>query len=150
MEKIEMTNMVMVQNKETGEVVVQNRIKSWKGWAFPGGHVEPSESFVDSAVREIKEETGLTIQNLLACLIVHCTNTDKNDRFLVFLYKTTDFSGSLHTVCDEGENFWTTIEQLKNTPSENSMRRYLPMFLDDTYNEFYAPWNSETENIFWK
>lgn len=58
MPKTEITNMVMVQHPETGMVLVQNRIKSWQGIAFPGGHAEPGESIYDSAVREIREETG--------------------------------------------------------------------------------------------
>ena len=35
----------------------------WSGYAFPGGHVENGESFAESVIREIYEETGLTIQN---------------------------------------------------------------------------------------
>lgn len=30
---------------------------------FPGGHVEPSESLLQSVIREMKEETGLDIKN---------------------------------------------------------------------------------------
>lgn len=67
MSKLEITNMVMVQDQSTGKVVVQERVKSWCGIAFPGGHAESDESIYDSAVREIKEETGLDIQNLKAC-----------------------------------------------------------------------------------
>lgn len=61
MPKLEITNMVMIQDKSTGKVVVQDRIKSWCGIAFPGGHSENGESIYDSAIREIKEETGLDI-----------------------------------------------------------------------------------------
>jgi 8-oxo-dGTP diphosphatase len=64
MNKIELTTMVMIQDLSTGAVLVQDRIKSWKGLSFPGGHVEDGESFVDCAIREIKEETGLIISNL--------------------------------------------------------------------------------------
>jgi 8-oxo-dGTP diphosphatase len=56
--------MVMIQNKHTGKVLVQDRVKSWKGLSFPGGHVENGESFYDCAVREVKEETGLEVRDL--------------------------------------------------------------------------------------
>ncbi|MBO5410173.1 MAG: NUDIX domain-containing protein, partial [Clostridia bacterium] len=45
--QVELTNMVMIEDKATGKVLVQERVKSWKGLSFPGGHVEPGESFVD-------------------------------------------------------------------------------------------------------
>ncbi len=39
-------------------------VKQYPGghWAFPKGHVEPDEEEVETAIREVKEETGLVIQ----------------------------------------------------------------------------------------
>ena len=62
MSKVELTNMIMIQNPETQEVVVQRRVKYWCGCTFPGGHVENGESIYDSAVREVKEELGITLK----------------------------------------------------------------------------------------
>ena len=59
-ELVELTNMCMIYDGD--KVLVQNRIKSWKGIAFPGGHVENHESIVDSVVREIKEELDTDIE----------------------------------------------------------------------------------------
>jgi len=141
--KLEVTNMVMIQDKRTGKVLVQDRVKSWKGLSFPGGHIEDNESIVDSAVREIKEETGLEVWNLKSCGIIHWLNNKTFDRYLVFLFKTGDYSGELITECDEGKNLWITIDELRNTPSENQTPQYLPMFLEDKYSEAFGSWNDD-------
>ena len=140
MPKVELTTMVMIQNPETGEVLVQDRMKSWKGWSFPGGHLEDSESVVDCAKREIKEETGLTVENLKFCGIIHWLNNQTFDRYLVFLFKTTDYHGILSD-CDEGKNFWVSLEELKTRPSTNDTPKYLPMFFENRYSEAFGSYN---------
>jgi len=135
--------MVMIQDRHTGKVLVQDRVKSWKGLSFPGGHIEDYESIVDSAIREVKEETGLDVENLQSCGLIHWLNNKTFDRYWVFLYKTSDYSGELMGECDEGRNFWITIEELRNTPSENRLMDYLPMFLEGKYSEAFGAWNDD-------
>ena len=61
-ESVEFVNMCMIQNGD--KVLVQDRVNpDWPGITFPGGHVERGESFVEAVIREVKEETGLTISN---------------------------------------------------------------------------------------
>ena len=61
-EKVIFMNMCMVYDKE-GNVVALDKVgKNYSGTTFPGGHVEPGETFRESVIREIYEETGLTIQ----------------------------------------------------------------------------------------
>lgn len=140
---MELTNMVMIQDKETGKVVVQDRIKSWKGISFPGGHVEEGESFVDSAVREVEEETGLKITNLQSCGFMHWVNNKTFDRYLTFFYKTQDYKGELIDQTDEGKVFWTDICEIYNMNLAPNFKEYLKMFLDDTYNEAFSSWNDD-------
>ena len=144
MSKNEFTTMVMIQDAATRKVLVQDRVKNWKGLSFPGGHIEDGESFYDCAVRETKEETGLDVYNLKSCGIVHWLNKTTFERFMVFLYKTTEYSGELIAECDEGRNFWITVDEMRNTPSENQMpKNYLPMFLEDKYSEAFGPWKDD-------
>ena len=59
-ENVELTVLCLIEDGD--QILLQNRVKKdWRGYALPGGHVEPGESFVDAVIREMKEETGLTI-----------------------------------------------------------------------------------------
>ena len=61
-----LTNICLIEDLETQRVVMQYRSPEnnrWSGYAFPGGHVENGEAFAESVIREIYEETGLTIKN---------------------------------------------------------------------------------------
>ena len=102
----ELTTMVMVRRRDTGEVLVQQRAKSWKGIAFPGGHAEPGESLLACAVREIYEETGLRVSDLQSCGLVDWCCRATGDRYLVFLYRTQTFAGDLLDETEEGRVFW--------------------------------------------
>jgi len=135
--------MVMIQNTQTGKVLVQDRVKTWTGLSFPGGHVEDGESFADCAAREVLEETGLTVTGLKSCGVIHWLNGKTLDRYLVFLYKTSDYAGELIPECGEGRNFWLAIGELKATPSTNQTPLYLPMFLEDRYSEAFGLWNDD-------
>ena len=143
MPNLEITNMVMVQDPVTGQVVVQKRVKNWCGIAFPGGHAEPGESIYDSAVREIKEETGLDIQNLTPCGFMYWFNNKTQDKYFTYFYKTTDFSGSLLASTAEGEVFWASLDDLQTMQLAPNFPDYLPIFLGNHYTEAYCSWNED-------
>ena len=61
-ETAEFTVLCLIHDKE--RILLQDRIsEDWKGYTLPGGHVEVGESIVDAVIREMKEETGLTIRD---------------------------------------------------------------------------------------
>src|SRR5699024_12770000 len=97
------TNMCMVCDGD--RILVQDRVSSnWPGITFPGGEVEKGESFVESARREVYEETGLTVKSLKLCGTKQFQ--DKNDaRYVVLLYRTDGLEGKL-TSSDGGYRFW--------------------------------------------
>ena len=91
-ERAELTVLCMIY--DGARILLQDRVKdNWKGYTFPGGHVEPGESFVDCAIREIKEETGLDIEHPVLCGVKQFPI--EGGRYIVFLFKTDRFRGDL-------------------------------------------------------
>ena len=125
------TNMCMIEN-ELGEVVVQRRVKNWKGCVFPGGKVESNESFIDAVIREIKEETNLTIKNVK--LVGLKQYSYKGILYIVILYKTKDFDGELRS-SDEGEVFWYKKEDLHKLDSPSDFSGMIEVFEQDDISE---------------
>ena len=135
---IELTNMCML-TREDGKVLVQNRVDpNWGGLTFPGGHVEPGESLVDSIVREMQEETGLTIRN--PKLIGSKSWMQKDgSRYLVLLYIATEYEGELRS-SEEGDISWMTIEEMRAGKMVEGMELYFRVYLDRDVSEiWYVP-----------
>ena len=135
MEQAIFTNLCMVYD-DAGNILVQDRKKAdWSGVTFPGGHVEPGESFVEAVIREVWEETGLLIENPTLCGTKQF-QTDDGARYVVLFYKTNRFSGELRA-SDEGEVFWiprSTLNQYRTTDDFEDMVR---VFESNDLHEFY-------------
>ena len=133
-EKIELTNMCMIYDNN-GNVVVQDKInQSWGGITFPGGHIEKQESFVDSVIREVKEETGLIIKNPKLCGI-KWWEVKRNKRYVVLLFKTNEYCGNLKS-SNEGKVFWTKLEALKTLNLAESFDKIIDVFCEDNVQEY--------------
>lgn len=133
MESVEFTNMCMICNGD--KVVVINRKKrDWPGVTFPGGHVRFGESFSQAVIREVKEETGLTIYSPQICGIKN--RMEDNNRFVVLLYRTNKFEGELIS-SEEGEVWWEKTDNLSNLDLSLDMNDMLRVFTEDGLSEFF-------------
>ena len=145
MEEVELTNMCMVCDGK-GNVLVQNKKgdRTWHGWNFPGGHVEQGEFVTPSVVREIREETGLMIENPKLCGIKEFHKEQDGKRFIVFLDVASRFSGELRSSA-EGDVFWYPLSELKRSKElADGFSEMLPVFTSDEISEvFYTKnWNT--------
>lgn len=131
-ENCELTMLCLVQRGN--EILLQNRVKKdWAGYTLPGGHVEPGESFVDACVREMQEETGLTVLNPKLCGLKQFPN--KGTRYIVFLFKADSFEGELRS-SEEGKMEWVTMDELDRYNTVSDLRELLDVMLREDLNEF--------------
>lgn len=142
-ETVALTNMVMIED-ENGKILVEDKVDPhWKGISFPGGHLLHNESIVHSAIREVKEETGLDIKDLK--LVGVNNNVSPNfNRYLVFLFKTKTFSGELKS-SEEGKVFWVEKKNLKKYKLTPEFSDLIKIFYNDSINENYAVWDDKGE-----
>ena len=133
-----LTNLCLIEDCTSNKVVLQYRSpekNNWSGYAFPGGHIEEGESLVESVIREIKEETGLTISNPQLAAVKNWQLED-GTRYIVFCYKATEFTGQLRS-SDEGEVSWVEKDQLEKLDLSYDMLPLLEVMEDPDLSEYY-------------
>ena len=140
---VTLTNMCMVYDGD--KVLVQDRTDTdWPGITFPGGHIESGESFCASVIREVFEETGLTIENPRLCGVKEWENKD-GSRYIVLFYKTNQFSGQLKS-SEEGNVFWSTVESLTSLKLSLDFQQHLELFFNEDLSEAFY----ENTSLGWK
>ena len=73
-------------------------------WIGVGGKFEPEESPEDCLLREVKEETGLTLKQYDFRGIVTFVSDEWGTEYM-HLFTATEYEGEVRT-CDEGELVW--------------------------------------------
>ena len=131
-ENVELTVLCLLHRD--GAYLLQDRIKKdWQGYTLPGGHIEPGESIVGAVVREMREETGLTVLNPRLCGIKQFPI--ENGRYLVFLFEATEYEGELIS-SEESAMHWVLAEQLGNVNLVGDFEDLVQVMLDENLSEF--------------
>ena len=95
-------------------------------WIGVGGHAENQETPEECLVREVKEETGLTLTSYrFRGLVTFISNECEPELMCVF---TADgFTGEL-IECDEGELAWVDKEEVTKLPTWEGTGYFLTFF----------------------
>lgn len=116
--------------KRGGKVLLGKRKGSHGAgtWSFPGGHLEFGETFETCAQREVREEVGITIQNIKLATV---TNDifEEDQRHFVTIFVTADYSsGDVKVMeqekCEGWEWFnWDTLPKPLFIPVRNLLNQ---------------------------
>ncbi len=133
-ERVILTNLCMI--RDGSKVLVEEKAgKGADGIIFPGGHVEEHEPIVDSVIREMKEETGLTIESPRLCGVKEWINED-GSRYVVFLFTADRFSGELVS-SEEGRVFWMEKDEVLKSNWIWHMDSLMRIMADGAFSELY-------------
>lgn len=136
-ERVELAVLCLI--KDGDRILLQNRVKKdWQGYTLPGGHVECGESFVDAVIREMKEETGLTIIRPKMVGIKQFPMQNgryEEGRYVVLLFTADQFAGEVVS-SEEGEMEWVNRREISKISAVDDLEELLQVFDDPDLTEF--------------
>ncbi|MBQ8358424.1 MAG: NUDIX domain-containing protein [Oscillospiraceae bacterium] len=88
-----------------GELLLVN--SPWRGWEYPGGLIEPGETFQEALKREVREEAGVEIE--ITGFVGICKNVGKDIVNIDFTARYV--SGELKPSEESTEVIWATPEE---------------------------------------
>lgn len=129
---------VVIVGNNNGEVLLQKRPEG--RWGLPGGLMNLGESFEEVAVREVLEETGVTIKSLTMLHVFsgqdYYTKTPNGDEFysVTAVFLTRDYEGQLKV--DDDETLDVRYYQCDKLPEKmvGSHRQFINQFRDRIVN----------------
>jgi 8-oxo-dGTP diphosphatase len=137
--------MCMIQNEDKVLLIKRPDNRGFPGYLAPGGKIDFPESLIDGAIREVKEETGLGVFNLIFKGIDEYVNPKKNVRYMVFNYWTDTFQGELLEDPPEGELVWVQISKALELPMQNWFKERFPLFFEAGTFEIQRVWDADLD-----
>jgi 8-oxo-dGTP diphosphatase len=123
---------VLVFLRNGGDVLLLKGAPSKKIWANKyngvGGHIEPDEDVLSAARREVQEETGLAVDDLVLKAVVNINAGDSRLGIMMFVF--VGWTEDRSTIAShEGGLHWVPIDRLPQDQLVEDLTWLLPRVL---------------------
>ena len=105
MEHTHLVSVAALVTNDKGEILLVN--SPWRGWEYPGGLIEPGESFEAALKREVREESGMEVE--ITGFVGICKNLERDIVNIDFTARCT--GGELTTSEESTEVGWFAPEK---------------------------------------
>ena len=130
---------IVLHNAQREILLLKRSLKSKSAggkWEFPGGKVDPGEIFTDALIREVKEETGLSVTVDRVIETVQLENPEKI--FVFLIVEGTLIAGSVHLSDEHTDYAWIQREKLSS------------MDFSDIYKQFASNYSKTPDYLEYK
>ena len=129
-----MKNTTLCYIERDGQYLMLHRVKKENDenrdkWIGIGGKFEAGESPEDCVLREVREETGLTLTDYRYCGIITFVS-DRWETEYMHLFHATGFEGTIRD-CDEGVLEWIAKDALARLPQWEGDRIFLRLMQEN-------------------
>ena len=104
--KAKLAAVALIFNKDKTKLLGVSRKDNHKLFGLPGGKVDVGESMSEGVIREVKEETGLSVKSSAPIFL------REDGEFVAAVYLVTKYEGEVSTK-ESGVVAWITFEDLK-------------------------------------
>ena len=88
-------------------LLIKRAFEPLKGrWTLPGGRREPGETIEETAIREVREELGLSVYGLRPVMLLPV------GKYLLKVFATQGFEGEVRASAEVEAHDWRTPQQL--------------------------------------
>ncbi len=128
---------VFIRSADGGSVLLLHRDKDTADphhgkYLSLGGHVEPGEDVLTCARREVFEESGLVVTDLvLRGTVLWSGFGVPAEDVLCFMFRADAYAGEHHGGNEEGTLEWVPLDELDARPMWESDHLWLPMIFDE-------------------
>lgn len=105
MEPTHLVSVAALVTNDKGKILLVN--SPWRGWEYPGGLIEPGETFQEALHREIREEAGVEVE--ITGFVGICKNLERDIVNIDFTARYV--SGQLTPSEESTEVIWATPEE---------------------------------------
>jgi 8-oxo-dGTP diphosphatase len=146
--QVAMYTMCLVQDGDKVLLINRPNRLGFPGYIGPGGKVDFPESLAEGAAREVWEETGLRVKDLVYKGLDEFVDPKKNFRYMVFNYLARSYEGELLQNPPEGELLWVKIDEALNLPMQDWFKRRFPLFFEEGTFEIHEVWDQDEQKSY--
>lgn len=127
---------VAIVLNDAGQILLVNDYR--RGWELPGGLVEKGESVEEAAIREVHEETGITIEPTQFRFVSHDVSTDT----FVFLLSGEYVAGTLRSSSETSDAGYFPIHAALAKMTFKNYNEHIMRCLDSEMSPFFIEYET--------